>query len=143
MDEEFDWDEAFADDPDYQALDPAQRDRLLALMERMLETGLSAVYGVEDEGVPDSDFPCGRYLERCRARCCSFIFALTKEEVRAGHILTNPKRPYFVARDADGFCPHLDRQDLRCRVYAQRPLRCRRYDCRNDPEVWPQGLPES
>jgi Fe-S-cluster containining protein len=51
------------------------------------------------------------------------------------------RRPYFIARDADGYCPHLDRRTLACTVREERPLRCRRYDCRDDPGIWPEGVP--
>jgi Fe-S-cluster containining protein len=45
-----------------------------------------------------------------------------------------PTRPFFIARDAGGYCPHLQRDTLRCSVWAERPLRCRRYDCRENPQ---------
>ncbi|HEB99356.1 MAG TPA: YkgJ family cysteine cluster protein [Thiotrichales bacterium] len=132
MDELDELDEEFRDDPDYQRLSREEKLRILRVMERMMELGMAAVYGDEPEGVPDSDWPCERYLDRCKAKCCTFIFALTKEEVAGGRIAWNRERPYFVARDADGYCPHLDREAFRCTVYEHRPLRCRRYDCRED-----------
>ena len=125
-------DREFADDPDYRELSREEKLRILRVMERMLEMGMAAVYGEEPEGVPDADYPCEKYLSRCKAKCCTFIFALTREEVAAGKVRHNPDRPYFIARDADGYCPHLDRERLRCTVYEDRPLRCRRYDCSND-----------
>jgi Fe-S-cluster containining protein len=112
-----------------------ERERILSLMHKMMEMGVCAVYGQEDEGVSDISLECEAHLKRCRAICCTFQFALTKEEVRKGHLKHNPSRPFFIARDADGYCLHLERSTLRCTVWPERPLRCRRYDCGEDPQV--------
>lgn len=136
-DDDFDWDAEFAGDPDYESLTPEERRRIIRVMEKMLEMGMGAVYGDEEEGLPDADVDCMRRLPRCKAVCCTFQFALTKDEVRKGCVAHNPERPYFIARDDDGYCPHIDRQTLRCDVWTERPLRCRRYDCRDDAEIWP------
>lgn len=138
--DDIDWDKEFADDPDYQAISPEKRKKLLSVMEKMIDMGMAAVYGDEDEGVADASVDCGKYLSNCKARCCTLIFALTKEEVKQGIAQYNKERPYFIARDDDGYCPHLDRQDYRCMIWAQRPLRCRRYDCRDDHHIWPEGM---
>ena len=122
-------DEDFKDDPDYQALSVEEKLRIISAMEKMMDMGMAAVYGDESDAIPDSQIDCSRYLGQCQAKCCSFIFALTKEEVAAGHIMYNKDKPYFIARDADGLCPHLDRQSLQCDIWDKRPLRCRRYKC--------------
>jgi len=109
-----------------------EKQRLLSALRKMVEMGIAAVYGREDEGVPDAAVDCSPRLGDCRARCCTLVFALTKEEVAKGLIRHNPTRPFFIARDADGYCPHLDRNTLRCVVWEDRPLRCRRYDCGAD-----------
>jgi hypothetical protein len=137
-----DWDEEFSDDPDYQAMSPEKRKKLLSVMEKMIDMGMAAVYGDEDEGVADANVDCGKYLSICQARCCTLMFALTKEEVKRGSAQYNKERPYFIARNDDGYCPHLDRQNCRCMIWEERPLRCRRYDCRDDDYIWPQGVPE-
>lgn len=124
------------DDPDFIALPEDQKQKLLALMEKMLGMGIFAVYGQEDEGVSEAAVDCSGLVSRCRAMCCTFQFALTKDEVNRGIIRHNHLRPFFIARDDDGYCPHLDRDSLRCSAWEQRPLRCRRYDCRTDPQVW-------
>ncbi len=138
---DIDWEEEFADDPDFQAIPPERRARLIEFLERAMELGLGAVYGDEDPDEPDADVDCASLTDRCQARCCTLIFALTKEEVAAGKVRWNPKRPYFIARDEDGYCPHLERGTWRCQVWADRPLRCRRYDCRHDEYIWPDGFP--
>jgi Fe-S-cluster containining protein len=106
------------------------------MLERLLELGIGAVYGDEDDTEETVLMNCEERKETCRAVCCSFIFALTKEEANKGTIKWNPKRPFFIARDEDGYCPHLDRESLTCKIWGDRPERCRKYVCRNDPNVW-------
>ena len=143
MDDDTDWYEELSDDPDFRAMSAGEKARIVRLIERTLELGIAGIYGDEDPGVPDADFPCERYTDRCKAKCCTFIFALTPQEVEQGLIAYNQERPFFIARDADGYCPHLDRATYRCTVWESRPLRCRRYECSEDPEVWPEGLPSA
>ncbi len=125
-------DQEFKDDPDYQQLSREEKLHIISVMEKMMDLGMAAVFGDESEEQPDSHFPCDKYLDQCQAKCCSFIFALTHEEVEKDVIAWNKDKPYFIARDEDGFCPHLDRQTRRCKEWDNRPLRCRRYDCRDD-----------
>lgn len=132
-------DEDFKDDPDYQKLSQEEKLRIIRMLEKMMDMGMAAVYGDEDEGIPDADVPCGKLTGQCQSKCCSFIFALTKDEVKLGKVQHNPEKPFFIARDEDGYCPHLDRNSLQCQVWYDRPLRCRRYDCRSDANVWPDG----
>jgi Fe-S-cluster containining protein len=42
----------------------------------------------------------------------------------------------MIAKDADGYCRHLDRETCTCTVYEQRPVTCRGYDCRKDERIW-------
>jgi hypothetical protein len=143
-DDPIDWALEFADDPDFLAIPEHQRPRVLAMLaafEKTLERGMAAIYGDEPANAPDAQVPCTRHLQQCGAHCCSLMFALTQAEVAQGAVQYNPQRPYFIARDADGLCPHLDRETLACSVWDQRPLRCRRYDCRDDRDIWPDGRP--
>lgn len=140
-----DWAKEFADDPDFLAIPEAKRPRvleMLAAFENTLEKGVAAIYGDEDPAEPDADVPCGKHLHQCKSRCCTLIFALTPAEAKAGVIQYNRDRPYFIARDADGLCPHLDRDSLQCQVWDRRPLRCRRYDCGDNRTLWPNGRPD-
>jgi Fe-S-cluster containining protein len=120
---------------DDQEISEEQRAYIKKMLVRLMELGIGAVYGVEENENEVMIDHKGR-LPLCRAVCCSFTFALTKEEVQKGHIKWNPKRPYFIARDEDGFCVHLDRNTLTCCIWEERPQRCRQYDCRKDPDVW-------
>ena len=113
-----------------------ERSHLKNILEKLMESGSLAVYGDEDStNEPVSSHCCGR-RKTCKSICCSFIFALTKEEVAKGIVKWNQKRPYFIAREKDGFCPHMDRRRLRCCIYKDRPRRCRKYHCYNDQNVW-------
>ena len=125
-------------DPGHPDITDEEKEKLLLLVQKMLGMGICAVYGQEDEGLPDACLDCETNLKWCRAICCTFQFALTKEEVQKGHLKYNPSRPFFIARDTDGYCPHLERGTMRCTVWSERPLRCRRYDCTEDPAV-PKG----
>ncbi|MDQ7786023.1 MAG: YkgJ family cysteine cluster protein [Thermodesulfovibrionales bacterium] len=91
------------------------------------------VYGLEDDSEPNAFVDCASKISSCRAGCCSYVFALTQEEVKKGFYPYNPDRPYYMARDADGFCPYLDRVTFFCRIHERRPLRCRKYTC--EPNV--------
>lgn len=124
------------DNLDEPSIPEDEKKRIVSALIKMMEMGMGAVYGEEDENVPDAKVKCGSLMERCKAKCCTFTFALTKYEVEAGKIDHNQKRPFFIARDDDGYCPHLDRVSMECSVWDDRPLRCRRYDCTNDPHVW-------
>lgn len=106
------------------------------MLERLLELGFAAVYGDEDNSEKPVIFDHEDRKHICKAVCCSFIFALTKKEVEKGIIKWNPKRPYFIAHDEDGYCLHLNRESLLCEIWNDRPERCRKYDCRKDPNVW-------
>jgi hypothetical protein len=124
------------DDMDELPIPEDEKKRVVSALIKMMEMGMGAVYGDEDDDVPDAQVNCDALIDRCRAKCCTFTFALTKDEVAAGKIDHNRKRPFFIARDDDGYCPHLERDSMKCSVWEDRPLRCRRYDCTNDPHVW-------
>jgi hypothetical protein len=144
-DQPIDWAAEFADDPDFLAIPEDKRGRvleMLAAFEKTLERGVAAIYGDEAEDEPDADVACGRHLASCGARCCTLMFALTPAEVELDVVQYNSARPFFIARDLDGLCPHLDRQSLQCQVWQDRPLRCRRYDCCDNRDIWPEGRPD-
>jgi hypothetical protein len=106
------------------------------MLERLMELGLLEVWGDEDDLEEKVLLDCEDRKQCCRAICCSFIFALTKEEQQKGTIQWNPKRPYFIARDNDGYCPHLDRISLKCTIWEERPRRCQKYNCGKELNVW-------
>jgi hypothetical protein len=113
-----------------------QKQYIKKMLERLIDLGIAVVYGDEPKDYNEVVFDEKECLDRCKAVCCSFTFALTKEEVTKGLIKWNKKKPYFIARDEDGYCPHLNRETLKCEIWNERPIRCRIYDCRNDKNVW-------
>jgi len=113
-----------------------QRAYIKEMVEKLMEKRILVVYGDEDEKAEGVCFDNDGRRKQCKAVCCSFIFALTKGDVKKGISQWNPKRPYFIARDEDGYCPHLNRETLLCSIWEDRPERCRNYDCRKDQNVW-------
>ena len=87
------------------------------------------VYGLEDPAETDADIDCASMTEKCGAVCCTYAFALTQDEVRKGFYRYNREKAFYMARDADGYCPYLDRRTFRCSIHESRPLRCRKYAC--------------
>jgi|GEM_PF-1695776 len=87
------------------------------------------VYGLEDDTEPEAFVDCAAEIASCRANCCTYVFALTQEEVKKGFFKYSAERPYYIARDADGYCPYLDRRTFKCDIHENRPLRCRKYAC--------------
>lgn len=125
----------YTDPEDEVLLSEEQRAFIKKMLERLMELGIGVVYG-EEEDTKDVVVDPGDRKELCRAVCCTFVFALTKEEVDKGIIKWNPKRPYFIAKGEDGYCIHLDRTSLMCTIWEDRPARCRKYDCGKDTNIW-------
>ncbi|MFZ2198275.1 MAG: YkgJ family cysteine cluster protein [Thermodesulfovibrionales bacterium] len=109
-----------------------ERQRIVSILNKMLEMGISAIYGQEEEGLPDAVIDCRSKIQECRAACCTLTFALTRDETQKSIIRHNPEKPFFISRNTDGYCTHLDRGSMECTVWNDRPLRCRRYDCTED-----------
>lgn len=79
---------------------------------------------------------CENRIHLCHASCCKLPFALSKQDVQEGVVRWDLGRPYMIAQEADHYCTHLSREGLACGIYAQRPIPCRGYDCRNDKRIW-------
>jgi hypothetical protein len=106
-----------------------EKEEILAVALRNMVMIDGKVYGLEDDSEPDAFVDCASKISSCKAGCCSYVFALTREEVRRGIYKYNPDRPYYMAKDADGLCPYLDRTAYFCTIHEMRPLRCRKYTC--------------
>ncbi len=83
-----------------------------------------------------AEIDCENRLHLCKAACCRLPFALSKQDVQEGIVKWDLGQPYLNARDADGYCAHLNKCSGHCTVYAQRPIPCRGYDCRKDERIW-------
>ena len=106
-----------------------EKEKILSVALRNLVMIDGKVYGLEDDSEPDTIVDCAPKISACRDSCCSYVFALTQEEVNKGFYKYNPDRPYYMAKDADGLCPYLDRTTFFCSIHDRRPLRCRKYSC--------------
>ena len=83
------------------------------------------------------DVPCAALIDICKSRCCKLQFALSTADLDEGVIRWDYGRPYVIRqRASDGKCVHNDPATHFCTVHAQRPLVCRKYDCRTDKRIW-------
>lgn len=80
---------------------------------------------------------CEARLPLCKARCCTFTFALSAQDLDEGAVRWEYSRPYQIRRrKEDGYCVHNRAGTCQCMIYSQRPSICRTYDCREDKRVW-------
>jgi len=125
---------------DRAALEERRQDTRERLRREYVERGMAVA--VQDFEVSKYDFTgspvidCEARMPLCGAACCKLPLALSSEDVREGVVKWELGRPYMIARGADHYCVHLDRQTHRCGVYQQRPIPCRGYDCRKDTRIW-------
>lgn len=93
--------------------------------------------GPDKYTVESSSPPCDEVLHLCQARCCTFDFALSPQDLDEGVLRWDYGQPYLIRqRASDHYCVHNDAGTHRCTVHAQRPRICRQYDCTHDPRVW-------
>jgi Fe-S-cluster containining protein len=86
---------------------------------------------------PELDIPCAELVHLCEARCCSFTFSLSTQDLDEGVIRWDYGQPYLIRqRASDGYCVHHDPTSRGCTVHAFRPRVCRVYDCREDGRIW-------
>lgn len=87
--------------------------------------------------VTGPDVPCAELIHICKSRCCRLQFALSTTDLDEGVIRWDYGRPYMIRqRASDGKCVHNHPTTHFCTVHAQRPLVCRKYDCRTDKRIW-------
>ena len=86
---------------------------------------------------PELDIPCAELVHLCEARCCSFTFSLSTQDLDEGVIRWDYGQPYLIRqRASDGYCVHHDPTSRGCTVHQFRPRVCRVYDCRADERIW-------
>lgn len=123
-----------------QELDERKKQVAERLAKKFQESGLGLMYQYPEYDkytfAQEACVNCLEHLPVCKAICCKFSFALSKQDVEEGIIRWDFGRPYLIAHDEDGYCVHLDRQNYQCTVRDQRPVPCRGFDCRHDPK-WP------
>jgi Fe-S-cluster containining protein len=97
-----------------------------------------------------AEIDCASLIHLCKARCCTFKFYLTKQDLDEGVARWDYGNPYWIKQGPDGFCVHSDCATRACTIHSQRPHVCRAYDCRKDKRVWidfelrmPAPMPET
>jgi hypothetical protein len=83
----------------------------------------------------EAKIDCEKRQHLCRAACCKLTYALSLQDISEG-IRWSLGKPFMNAREADGYCVHLQRDSFKCSIYEHRPIVCRQYDCRNDRRIW-------
>jgi Fe-S-cluster containining protein len=92
---------------------------------------------VDKYQTPNSDIDCASLIPLCHARCCSFRFELSAQDVEEGTVRWDLQQPYLIKQEKDRYCTHVDRaKGGGCTIYERRPAPCRTYDCREDRRVW-------
>ncbi len=79
---------------------------------------------------------CANRIHLCKARCCTFDFYLTDQDLDEGTVRWDYGRPYWIQKQEGGYCAHCEPGTWQCRIHPNRPYVCRAYDCRNDKRVW-------
>lgn len=79
---------------------------------------------------------CLERIPLCQARCCTFGFCLTEQDLDESVARWDYGQPYWIRKRSDGYCVHCDPHTYQCRIFEHRPYVCRAYDCRNDKRVW-------
>ena len=120
-------------------LDERKKQVAERLVQKFVNSGIGLVY--QDSKYDKYTFEheaqvdCKSRLPFCKAICCKFPFALSKQDVEERIIRWDFSRPYVIAHDEDGYCVHLNRETCRCTVHDHRPVPCRGFDCQNN-EKW-------
>ncbi len=86
--------------------------------------------------VRTAEIDCHARIHLCHARCCTFNFYLTAQDLDEGVARWDYGNPYWIKRQDNGYCVHCDPTNRACTIHAQRPHVCRLYDCREDKRIW-------
>ena len=80
------------------------------------------------------NIPCDELYPICKAKCCSFTFYLSHEDMEEGIVSWDYGTPYLIRQKPDGSCIHFN--NGKCSIYENRPAVCRLFDCRQDKRIW-------
>lgn len=87
---------------------------------------------------PDASIHC----DRCQACCCQLQVILMPGDAPPAYLAEIEEHGLSVMRRGDdGWCVALDRDTMRCTIYASRPQVCRDFatgsaECRTEREEW-------
>jgi hypothetical protein len=82
------------------------------------------------------EIDCQSHVHLCQAVCCRLPFALSRQDIREGILHWDLGQPYLIAHNEQGACCHLDPTSRACTAWANRPVPCRAFDCRQDKRIW-------
>jgi Fe-S-cluster containining protein len=115
----------------------AYRERALAQIAQMSQPRVRlAKLGDKYDERETAEIDCAARIHLCQARCCTFNFYLTVQDLDEGIARWDYGNPYWIKHEADGYCTHCEPATRACSIHAQRPHVCRLYDCRNDSRIW-------
>jgi len=115
--------------PDFPPLSKEEREKIMETTLKRIVMINGKVFGLEEDAEQDVVVDCASITATCKAFCCTYVFALTQEEAKKGFYKYNAEKPFYIARDADGYCPYIDRTTFNCSIHDKRPVRCRKYAC--------------
>jgi Fe-S-cluster containining protein len=120
-------------------LDERKKQVAERLVQKFVESGTGLMYQEPEYDKytfeHEAKIDCQSRLPICKAICCKFPYALSRQDVDEGLIRWEFGRPYLIAHGTDGYCVHLDRKTYQCTAYDHRPVPCRGFDCQNN-EKW-------
>ena len=82
------------------------------------------------------EIDCENRVQHCKAACCRLPFALSKQDIYEGIVNWDLGQPYMIEHGDDGYCNHLDRCNMGCKIHKNRPVPCRGFDCSKDKRIW-------
>jgi Fe-S-cluster containining protein len=118
-------------------------ERKVAVAERLVkkfrELGMGAVFQEKEQdkyGFDEVQIDCESRRQLCKAACCKLSFALSRQDIEEGIVKWDLGHPYMIAKEGDGYCVHLEKARYRCKIWENRPVPCRGFDCRNAKRIW-------
>ncbi len=73
---------------------------------------------------------CADHVHLHEATFWTLPLAFSRENVREAIVLWDLRQSYTIDHGVDGCCVHMNRHTCRSMDYANRPIFCRGYDCR-------------
>ena len=109
-------------------------------MRKFTESGIGLIYQDPEYDKytfeHDVQIDCENRRHICNAVCYKMSFALSRQDIDEGTVTWNLGHPYMIAKGVDGYCVHLDKTTYRSKIWENRPVPCRGFDCRNDKRIW-------
>ncbi len=100
--------------------------------------------------VEGAEVDCGARMHLCHGRCCTFKVKMSRQDLGEAQLTWNIDQPYYLSKDANGYCVYQTRETGFCGTYQNRPAICRTYSCAGDTRVWidfekriPAPMPET